>query len=169
MEVPRRSGGRRSAAMSDKPAIKILAENRKARHNYHFVETFEAGVVLSGPEVKSARAGKIQLVDAYGAINNNELWLHNAHISHYSHATHWSHDPTSVRKLLVHRHEIDRLIGKTREKGLALVPTKVYLKNGRVKVEIALAKGKQEHDKRATIRKREQEAEAKAAMANRRR
>lgn len=155
--------------MSDKPAIKILADNRRARHNYHFVETFEAGIVLSGPEVKSARAGKVQLVDAYAAIQDNELFLHNAHISPYSHATHWSHDPTSVRKLLVHRHEINRLIGKTREKGLTLIPTKVYLKNGRVKVEIALAKGKQAYDKRDAIRKREQEAEAKAAMANRRR
>lgn len=157
------------AAMADKPAIKILADNRRARHNYHFVETFEAGIVLSGPEVKSARAGKVQLVDAYASIENNELYLRNAHISPYSHATHWSHEPNSVRKLLVHRHEINRLIGKTREKGLTLIPTKVYLKNGRIKVEIALAKGKQEHDKRDAIRKREQEAEAKAAMANRRR
>ena len=154
--------------MSEKPSIKILADNRRARHNYHFVETFEAGIVLSGPEVKSAKAGKVQLVDAYAAINNNELWLHNAHISPYSYATHWSHDPTSVRKLLVHRHEIDRLIGKVREKNLTMIPAKVYLKNGRVKVEIALARGKQAHDKRDAIRKREQEAEARAAITNRR-
>ncbi len=156
--------------MAEKDAIKIkmLADNRRARHNYHFFETFEAGIVLSGPEVKSARAGKVQLLDAYASIHENELWLHNAHISPYSHATHWSHDPTSVRKLLVHRHELDRLVGKTRVKGLTLVPTKVYLKNGRIKVEIALAKGKQAHDKRETIRKREEDAEARAAISPRR-
>jgi SsrA-binding protein len=151
--------------MAKTEGVKILADNRKARHDYFFLETFEAGIVLSGTEVKSAKAGKVQLRDAYAAVKNNELWLHNAHISPYEQGNRWNHDPTTVRKLLVHRHEINKLIGKTREKGLTLVPTKVYLKNGRVKAEIALAKGKQNYDKRETIKKREAEAEAKAAMA----
>lgn len=155
--------------MAKTEGVKILADNRKARHDYFFLETFEAGIVLSGTEVKSAKAGKVQLRDAYAAVKNNELWLHNAHISPYEQGNRWNHDPTTVRKLLVHRHEINKLIGKTREKGLTLVPTKVYLKNGRVKAEIALAKGKQNYDKRETIKKREAEAEAKAAMARARR
>jgi SsrA-binding protein len=149
--------------------FKILADNRKARHDYFFLDTFEAGVVLSGTEVKSAKAGKVQLRDAYAAIKGNELWLYNAHISHYEQGNRWNHDPTTVRKLLVHRHEIDKLVGKTREKGQTLVPTKMYLKNGRVKVEIALAKGKQNYDKRETIKKREADAEAKAAIVRARR
>lgn len=148
--------------------IKILADNRRARHKYFFLETFEAGIVLSGPEVKSARAGQVQLMDGYGSIRNNELWLHNVHISPYLQANRANVNPTSVRKLLVHRREIDKLIGKTREKGQTLVPVKVYLKGGRIKVEMALAKGKQDHDKRETIRRREQEREARQAIARRR-
>lgn len=154
--------------MAQREGIKILADNRRARHNYHFLETYEAGVALSGPEVKSARGGKIQLLDGYAAIQNNELWLHNVHISPYLQANRENGNPTAVRKLLMHREEINRLIGKTREKGLTLVPSKMYLKNGRIKVEIALAKGKQTHDKRATERKREAEAEARRAMGPRR-
>ncbi|MCB1019141.1 MAG: SsrA-binding protein SmpB [Acidobacteria bacterium] len=149
--------------------FKILADNRKARHDYFFLETFEAGIVLSGTEVKSAKAGKVQLRDAYAAIKNNEIWLHNAHISHYEHGNRWNHEAVTVRKLLIHRHEIDKLVGKTREKGQTLVPTKMYLKNGRVKVEIALAKGKQNYDKRETIKKREADAEARAAIVRARR
>jgi SsrA-binding protein len=155
--------------MAKTEGVKILADNRKARHDYFFLDTFEAGVVLTGTEVKSAKAGKVQLRDAYAAVKSNELWLYNAHISHYEQGNRWNHDPTTVRKLLVHRHEIDKLTGKTREKGLTLVPTKVYLKNGRVKVEIALAKGKQNYDKRETLKNREADAEAKAAMARARR
>lgn len=149
--------------------FKILADNRKARHDYFFLETFEAGIVLTGTEVKSVRAGKVQLRDAYAAIKNNELWLHNAHISHYEHGNRWNHEAVTVRKLLLHRREIDKLIGKTREKGQTLVPTKMYLKDGRVKVEIALAKGKQNYDKRETIKKREADAEARAAIVRARR
>ncbi len=155
--------------MAKDEGVKILADNRKARHDYFFLETFESGIVLTGNEVKSAKAGKVQLRDAYAAIKNNELWLYNAHISHYEQGNRWNRDPTTVRKLLVHRHEIDKLVGKTREKGQTLVPTKMYLKNGRVKVEIALAKGKQNYDKRETLRRREADAEAKAAMARARR
>ena len=154
--------------MAKQEGIKILADNRRARHKYKFLETFEAGIVLSGPEVKSARAGKVQLLDAYAAIHNNELWLYNAHISPYVEANRWNREPTAVRKLLMHRREINRLIGKTREKGLTLIPAKLYLKNGRIKVELALAEGKQTHDKRETIKRRETEREVRQAMMRRR-
>ena len=153
--------------MSKTEGIKILAENRRARRDYAFLETFEAGIVLGGSEVKSARAGKVQLADAYAQIKNNEVWLLNAHISEYAQASRDNHNPTSVRKLLLHRREIDRLIGKTHEKGQTLIPTKVYLKNGRVKVEIALAKGKKLHDKRETLKRRIAEEEARSEMARR--
>lgn len=159
--------------MSDKNApssdrIKLVADNRRARHEYHLMETIEAGIMLTGSEVKSARAGKVQLRDAYASVDNNELFLHNAHISPYAWSNNSSYDPTTVRKLLVHRREINRLLGKTREKGLTLVPTKMYFKNGKLKVELALAKGKQLHDKREAIKKRDQEAEARAAISPRR-
>ncbi|MFN3324981.1 MAG: SsrA-binding protein SmpB [Bryobacteraceae bacterium] len=144
--------------------VKIVADNRSAAHNYHLMERFEAGMVLSGTEVKAARAGKVQLKDAYAEIVGNEAWLQNAHISPYSHGTYANHEPVHKRKLLLHRVEIDKLLGKTREKGLTLIPTKIYLKKGRLKVELALAKGKKLHDKRETERKREQEAEARAAV-----
>ncbi|MCL6508124.1 MAG: SsrA-binding protein SmpB, partial [Bryobacteraceae bacterium] len=133
--------------------IKILCDNRSASHNYHLLERFEAGLVLTGTEVKAARAGKIQLRDSYAEVVNNEAWLVNAHISPYSHGNRENHDPLRRRKLLLHRREIDRLLGKTREKGLTLVPTRVYLKNGRIKCELALAKGKKLHDKREAERK----------------
>ena len=144
--------------------FKILTDNRHAGHHYHLMERFEAGLVLTGTEVKSARAGKIQLKDSYAEVLGNEAWLVNAHISHYSHGNLQNHDPARRRKLLLHRQEIDKLHGKTREKGLTLVPTKVYLKKGHIKCELALARGKQLHDKREAERKREQEAEARAAM-----
>lgn len=159
--------------MSDKNAdkpdnIKLVADNRRAQHEYHLLETLEAGIMLTGSEVKSARGGRVQLRDAYASVDNNELFLHNMHISPYKQSNIVHYDPTTVRKLLVHRREINRLIGKTREKGLTLVPTKMYFKNGKIKVELALAKGKQLHDKREAIKKREQEAEARAAMSPRR-
>jgi SsrA-binding protein len=147
--------------------FKILTDNRHAGHHYHLMERFEAGLVLTGTEVKSARAGKIQLKDSYAEVLGNEAWLVNAHISHYSHGNLQNHDPARRRKLLLHRQEIDKLHGKTREKGLTLVPTKVYLKKGHIKCELALARGKQLHDKREAERKREQEAEARAAMQRR--
>jgi len=153
--------------METQDGFKLLTDNRKARHEYFLLDRLETGMVLSGSEVKSARNGKIQLVDAYGVIKGKELWLHNAHISEYSHANRENHDPIRPRKLLAHRKEIDRLITKTREKGLTLIPTKIYLKKGRVKCELALAKGKKLHDKRATERKREAENEARAAIGRR--
>ena len=144
--------------------FKILSDNRQAGHNYFLMERFEAGIVLTGTEVKAARAGKIQLKEAYAAVQNNEAWLVNAHISQYSHGNRENHPPVRNRKLLLHRQEIDKLLGKTREKGLALIPTKVYLKQGRIKCEIALARGKKLHDKREAERARTAEAEARAAV-----
>lgn len=154
--------------MADKnPGIKILADNRQAGHNYFLLDRYEAGLVLSGTEVKSARAGKVQLQDAYATVKGGEAWLVNAHISEYSHGNLQNHKPVHDRKLLLHRSEIDKLLGVTREKGLAVVPTKLYLKAGRIKCEIAVARGKKLHDKRETERTREAEAEARAAMRRR--
>lgn len=144
--------------------IKILTDNRQAGHNYHLLERFEAGLALTGTEVKAARSGKIQLKDAYGDIQGGEAWLVNAHISPYSHGNLYNHDPLRRRKLLLHREEIDKLSAKTRERGLALIPTKVYLKKGLIKCEIALAKGKKLHDKREAEREREQKQEARSAI-----
>jgi len=144
--------------------IKILSDNRAARHNYHLSGNMEAGIVLSGTEVKSARDGKIQLQDAFGEILGNEAWLSNAHIGQYSHGNIMNHEPVRRRKLLLHRAEIERFQKATREKGLTLVPTKLYLKNGLIKVELAIGKGKKLHDKRATEREREATSEARAGM-----
>ncbi len=148
-------------------AIKIVADNRSAGHNYFLGDRFEAGLVLSGTEVKAARAGKVQLKDSYAEIVANEAWLMNVHISHYTHGNIFNHEPVHKRKLLLHRREIDKLLGQTRERGLTLIPTKVYLKNGILKCELALAKGKKFHDKRESERNREMENEAKAALSRR--
>jgi SsrA-binding protein len=147
--------------------IKILSDNRSAGHNYFLSDRREAGLVLTGTEVKAARAGKIQLKDAYAEVTGNEAWLVNAHISEYSHGNIMNHMPGRKRKLLLHRKEIDVLRGETQQKGLTIVPTKVYLKDGMVKCEIALGKGKKFHDKRETERTREAQAEAKAAVGRR--
>jgi len=149
-----------------KSDIKILSDNRQASHNYFLMDRFEAGVVLTGTEVKSARSGQVQLRDSYAAIEGNEAWLVNAHISQYSHGNRDNHPPVRNRKLLLHRREIDKLLGKTREKGLSLIPTKMYLKGGVVKCELALARGKKQHDKRQAERERSAEAEARAAVAS---
>ena len=154
--------------MADKDApLKILSDNRQARHNYFLMERFEAGLVLTGTEVKAAKDGKVQLKDAYGAVLGNEAWLVNAHISQYSHGNRENHPPIRNRKLLLHRREIDKLLGQTREKGLALIPTKMYLKKGKIKCELALAKGKKLYDKREADRSRTAEAEARAEMRRR--
>ena len=150
------------------PKIKILSDNRHAGHNYHLLERFEAGLALTGTEVKAAKDGRIQLKDAFAEVSGNEAWLLNAHISQYSHGNRENHEPTRKRKLLLHRQEIDKLLGKTREKGLTLIPTKMYLKNGRIKLEFAVAKGKKLHDKRESERVREMEAEARAAVGRKR-
>lgn len=127
----------------------------------------EAGLVLTGTEVKSARDGKIQLKDAFAEVTGNEAWLVNAHIGQYSHGNIMNHEPTRKRKLLLHRQEITKLLAQTREKGLTVVPTKLYLKDGRIKVEIAIGKGKKLHDKRESEREREMDAEARAGMRRR--
>src|SRR5215469_16190280 len=145
--------------------IKILSDNRQAGHNYFLMDRFEAGMVLTGTEVKAAKDGKVQLKDAYASVLNNEAWLINAHISQYSHGNRENHPPIRNRKLLLHRREIDKLLGQTREKGLSLIPTKIYLKEGRIKCEVALAKGKKLHDKREAERART--AEARAEMRRR--
>lgn len=144
--------------------IKILAANRQAGHNYLLLDRYEAGLVLTGTEVKAAREGKIQLKDGYAEVHNGEAWLVNAHISPYSHGNRMNHDPVRSRKLLLHRTEIDKLLGKTRERGFTLIPTKVYLKAGRIKCELALARAKKLHDKREAERARATEAEARAAV-----
>ena len=151
--------------MATEGSIKILSDNRKARHDYHLLDRFECGIALTGTEVKAARDGKVQLRDGYAEIAGQEAWLVNAHIGHYSHGNIYNHDVIRRRKLLLHRREIDKLSGKTREKGLTLVPTKVYLKDGRIKCEIALARGKQQHDKREALKNRERDAEARAALS----
>jgi SsrA-binding protein len=148
-------------------SIKILSDNRQAGHNYFLMDRFEAGIVLVGTEVKAAKTGKIQLKDAYAAVEGNEAWLINAHISEYSHGNRENHVPVRKRKLLLHRREIDKLQVETREKGLSLIPTKIYLKGGRIKCEFAVAKGKKLHDKRETERARTAEAEARAEMRRR--
>jgi SsrA-binding protein len=139
--------------------------NRAASHNYFLSDKFEAGIALRGTEVKSVRAGRANLRDAYGLVKDNELWLINAHIGPYEHGNIFNHEPLRTRKLLVHRSELNKLIGKTQQKGLTLIPTRFYFKNGRVKVEMALAKGKQHWDKRETERRKDADREAREAIA----
>ena len=141
-----------------------IATNRQARHRYHFLETWEAGLVLTGTEVKSLRDGKAQIKDGYASVRDGEVWLYNVHIPPYAPASRENHEPERPRKLLMHKREIERLIGKTREKGLTLVPTRLYFRDGRVKVEIALAKGKDVGDKRQTIKEREMKREMERAI-----
>lgn len=143
--------------------------NRSASHNYFLIEKFEAGIALRGTEVKSVRAGRANLKDAYGLIKDSELWLINAHIGPYDHGNIFNHEPLRTRKLLVHKSELHKLIGKTQQKGLTLIPTRLYFRNGKAKVEIALAKGKQNWDKRETERRKDADKEAKEAVARSRR
>jgi SsrA-binding protein len=146
---------------------KNIAENRQARHNYHLLEHWEAGIVLTGGEVKSLREGQVQLKDSYGLLRERQLYLLNCHISPYKNAGYATHDPDRTRRLLLHRAELEKLEGKVREKGLTLIPLRLYWKAGKVKVELALAKGKQLYDKRETERRREAEATARQAMKER--
>ena len=141
-----------------------IAVNRRARHDFFIDETYEAGLVLTGSEVKSLREGRANLKDSYGRIDGDEAWLLNAHISRYGPASQFSHEPTRTRKLLLHRREIERLAGKVKERGLTLIPLRLYFKKGRVKVELGLARGKKHFDKRAAIRERELDREADRAM-----
>ena len=151
----------------DKPPQRDIAVNRKARHDYEWLETLEAGLVLTGTEVKSARAGKVNLKDGYAAPRDGELFLLQVHISPYSHGTFDNHEALRPRKILLHRRELRRLIGKITERGLTLVPTRMYFKNGRVKVELALARGKKRHDRRAAARERDMERDVQAALKER--
>jgi SsrA-binding protein len=148
-------------------AEKLIVDNRRARHDYHFVERVEAGVQLAGTEVKSLRGGQVNLQHAYGEIRDGEAWLVGAHIAEYGHGNLANHDPDRPRKLLLKRREIDSLQGKVREKGLTLVPTRLYFKNGKVKVELALARGKEGRDKRRELAKRDAEREMERALKGR--
>ncbi|HIE52486.1 MAG TPA: SsrA-binding protein SmpB [Armatimonadetes bacterium] len=136
-------------------ARKVIMTNRRARHDYHILETYEAGLVLRGPEVKSLRQGKVNLQDSYARIENGEAWLYNMHISPYEHGNRFNPDPRRPRKLLLHKHEIRRLLGKIQERGLTLVPLQLYFVRGLAKVELGLARGKAAHDKRRAIRERD--------------
>src|SRR5713101_4801446 len=140
-------------------AQRDIAVNRRARHDYFIEESIEAGLVLTGSEVKSLRAGKAQLKDSYARIDKGEMWLFNAHVSEYNPAAQFGHEPTRSRKLLLHRREIERLIGKVKERGLTLIPLRLYFKKGRAKVELGLARGKKLYDKRASIKERESRRE----------
>ena len=150
-------------------AQRMIAENRKAYHDYHLLETFEAGLVLVGTEVKAIREGRVNLRDSFARVENGEVFVHNLHISSYTHRGYADHAPLRPRKLLLHRQEIRKLVGKTVERGMTLVPVRLYFKNGRVKLAVSLAKGKKEHDRRETIKRREAERESRAAMKERRR
>lgn len=146
---------------------KVIATNREAYFNYHIIETFEAGIVLLGTEVKSAREGRVNLKDAYAMARDGQLWLLNAHISQYSHGNRQNHEPTRDRRLLMHKREIYRLQSKIQEKGLTLVPTKLYFKGNLIKCELAVARGKKFYDKREAEARKTQEREARAAIKNR--
>ncbi|HEY5185800.1 MAG TPA: SsrA-binding protein SmpB [Actinomycetes bacterium] len=146
---------------------KLIAQNRKARHDYHIEDVIEAGLVLTGTEVKSLRAGRASLVDGYAAISGGEAWLQGVHIPEYDQGTWTNHEPRRGRKLLLHRSEIARLIAKTRESGLTIVPLALYFKDGKAKVELALARGKKTYDKRQALAEKQAKREADRAVARR--
>jgi SsrA-binding protein len=146
----------------------VIARNKRARHDYAIEDTYEAGVALTGTEVKSLRHGRASLVDGFALVSDGEVWLHNVHIPEYTLGTWTNHAPTRTRKLLLHRGEIDRLIRKTTEQGLTLVPLSLYFKDGKVKVELAVARGKREYDKRQDLAKRDAAREVERAIRRRR-
>ena len=148
---------------------KVLVTNRKAYHDYFIEEKFEAGIMLQGTEVKSLREGRVNLQDSYASVKGNEVFLHHCHISPYSHGNIMNHEPLRTRKLLLHRKEIDKLLGKTKQQGLTLIPLRIYFsKRGLAKVELGLAKGKKQHDRRETIKTREASREVERAMKDKR-
>jgi SsrA-binding protein len=155
-------GKKRKASPGD------VATNRQARFRYELLDNVEAGIVLRGTEVKALRTSGAQMRDSYATLTDGEVWLHNLHIPHYGPAARENHEPDRSRKLLLHRREIDRLVGRIRERGLTVVPTRIYFKGPHAKVEIALARGKDTHDKRESIREREQKREMERAMGRRR-
>jgi SsrA-binding protein len=146
---------------------KVVAQNKKARHDYFVEETYEAGMVLTGTEIKSMRAGRMNLKDSFARISNGEVYLHNAHISEYEQGNRYNHEPTRARKLLLHKKQINQLIGQTQQKGYSLVPLKVYIKNGFAKVLIGLAKGKKNFDKRETLKRQDAKREVDRALKER--
>ncbi len=146
---------------------KVLTRNRKAKHDFLIEEVYEAGIELTGTEVKSAKNGRINLKDGFARVKNGEIFLHNVHISPYEEGNRFNHDPTRTRKLLMHKREIRKLIGYTQTRGYTLVPLSVYTKRGKIKVELALAKGKQKHDKREAIKRKTMEREAEKAIKER--
>jgi SsrA-binding protein len=148
-------------------AIKVVATNRKARHEYHFEDTYEAGLVLKGTEIKSIRSGRVSLQEGFVAFEGGEAWLVDVHIAQYDPASRQNHDPKRRRKLLLHRREIDRLQSRVQEKGFTVVPTRIYLKDGRAKVEIALVRGKKLYDKRQAIAKRDSKRQVERALKER--
>ena len=148
-------------------SIKVIATNRKARHQYQFYDTYEAGLVLRGSEIKSIRAGRVSLQEGFVIFEGGEAWLVNVHIAPYDPASRQNHDPRRRRKLLLHRREIDRLASRVQEKGFTVVPTKLYLKDGRAKVEIALVRGKKQYDKRQTLAKRDSKRRIERAIKER--
>ncbi|MDD5692862.1 MAG: SsrA-binding protein SmpB [Patescibacteria group bacterium] len=146
--------------------IKVVTDNRKARYNYEFLETYEAGIQLTGPEVKSIKSGHISINEAFATVKDEGIWLLNAHVSPYKPASKNNDEPTRSRKLLLNQKEVDHLLGKVQTEGLTLVPTKVYLSHGLVKIEIALARGKKVHDKREIIKKRDIDREMSRELKN---
>jgi SsrA-binding protein len=156
------------ASSNRKGGRKIIVSNRKARHDYSILDVYEAGVALKGTEVKSLREGRASLLDAFATIDDGEVYLRNAHIPEYTQGSWTNHEPRRVRKLLLHREEIERLIGKTKESGLTLVPLAMYFSAGKVKVEIALARGKRSYDKRQDLAKRDADREVSRALGRRR-
>lgn len=163
----RGAGGKRSDKQGKQAAKQVIATNRKARHNYSILEAFEAGVVLAGTEVKSLREGQASLADAFATVDDGEVWLRNMHIPEYRHGTWTNHVPRRNRKLLLHRRQIDTLIGKIRDGNLTLVPLSVYFTEGKVKVELALARGKQARDKRQDMARRDAQREMTRALGRR--
>ena len=153
--------------MAKETGRKLIAQNKKARHDYHLEDVIEAGLVLQGTEVKSLRAGRASLVDAYAHVKNGEVWLENAHIPEYHQGSWTNHEPRRSRKLLLHREQIAKLVGKTKESGLTLVPLSLYFKDGKAKVEIALARGKRSYDKRQTLAERDAAREIERAVGRR--
>ncbi|MFF3910859.1 SsrA-binding protein SmpB [Streptomyces sp. NPDC001848] len=151
--------------MAKEKGRKLIAQNKKARHDYHILDTYEAGLVLMGTEVKSLRQGRASLVDGFVQLDGHEAWLHNVHVPEYSQGTWTNHSARRKRKLLLHRDEIDKLESKAQETGHTIVPLSLYFKDGRAKIEIALAKGKKEYDKRQTLREKQDRREAERAMS----
>jgi SsrA-binding protein len=160
--MPRGAAPKKSK--NDEDERQVIATNRKARHDYTVIETYEAGIELKGSEVKSLRAAKAQLMDAYATVDSGELYLRNAHISPYDPASYENHDPTRARRLLMHRAEIRRLRGQLEEKGLTLVPLSIYFRRGKVKVELGLARGRKHYDKRAKLEERRARRELRGAV-----